>query len=75
MNNQERRRAPLELIVFDFDGTLCDSAGVKTDAFYDLYLEDHGPAFAASREGASPCECGRISVRQDPVRRDRTTGQ
>ena len=46
--NDEDRRAPLELIVFDFDGTLCDSAGVKTDAFYDLYLEDHGPVFAAT---------------------------
>ena len=48
MNDRERRRAPLRLIVFDFDGTLCDSADVKTDAFYDLYLENHGPAFAAS---------------------------
>lgn len=41
----ERRR--IDLIVFDFDGTLCDSADVKTDAFYDLYLEEHGPDFAA----------------------------
>ncbi|MCL1595566.1 MAG: HAD family hydrolase, partial [Actinomycetia bacterium] len=32
--------------VFDFDGTLCDSADVKTDAFYDLYLEEQGPKFA-----------------------------
>ena len=48
MKGRERRRAPLELIVFDFDGTLCDSAGVKTNAFYDLYLEDCGPVFAAS---------------------------
>jgi phosphoglycolate phosphatase-like HAD superfamily hydrolase len=36
----------LELVVFDFDGTLCDSADVKTDAFYRLYLDDHGPGFA-----------------------------
>ena len=46
--NDRDRRAPLELIVFDFDGTLCDSADVKTGAFYDLYLEDHGPVFAAT---------------------------
>lgn len=36
----------LELIVFDFDGTLCDSADVKTDAFHALYLDEHGPRFA-----------------------------
>jgi phosphoglycolate phosphatase-like HAD superfamily hydrolase len=35
------------LIVFDFDGTLCDSADVKTDAFHQLYLDEHGPDFAA----------------------------
>lgn len=35
-----------DLIVFDFDGTLCDSAEVKTDAFYLLYLDDEGPEFA-----------------------------
>lgn len=37
---------PIRLIVFDFDGTLCDSADVKTDAFHALYLDEHGPAFA-----------------------------
>jgi HAD superfamily hydrolase (TIGR01509 family) len=37
----------LQLIVFDFDGTLCDSADVKTEAFYHLYLEDEGPEFAS----------------------------
>jgi len=36
------------LIVFDFDGTLCDSADVKTDAFYELYLDEHGSDFAAA---------------------------
>ena len=36
----------LELVVFDFDGTLCDSTDVKTDAFYRLYLDDHGPDLA-----------------------------
>jgi phosphoglycolate phosphatase-like HAD superfamily hydrolase len=35
-----------DLIVFDFDGTLCDSADVKTDAFYLLYLDDEGAEFA-----------------------------
>jgi len=35
------------LVVFDFDGTLCDSADVKTDAFYKLYLDEHGAEFAA----------------------------
>ena len=37
---------PIRLVVFDFDGTLCDSAEVKTDAFHALYLDDHGPDFA-----------------------------
>ena len=37
----------IELVVFDFDGTLCDSADVKTTAFYDLYRDEFGPAFAA----------------------------
>jgi phosphoglycolate phosphatase-like HAD superfamily hydrolase len=35
-----------DLVVFDYDGTVCDSAGVKTRAFRDLYLDDHGPGFA-----------------------------
>ncbi len=35
------------LVVFDFDGTLCDSADVKTDAFYKLYLNEYGAEFAA----------------------------
>ncbi len=34
------------LVVFDFDGTLCDSAHVKTRAFRDLYLEEQGQDFA-----------------------------
>ena len=29
-----------DLIVFDFDGTLCDSAGVKTEAFGLLYRDE-----------------------------------
>lgn len=35
------------LVVFDFDGTLADSAGVKTEAFHLLYLDEHGPEVAA----------------------------
>ncbi len=46
MTDRPPTREPLQLIVFDFDGTLCDSADVKTDAFYALYLDDHGPAVA-----------------------------
>lgn len=37
---------PYRLVVFDFDGTLCDSADVKTNAFYELYLDEHGADFA-----------------------------
>jgi phosphoglycolate phosphatase-like HAD superfamily hydrolase len=36
-----------DLVVFDFDGTLCDSAGVKTDAFARLY-DDHGDEISAA---------------------------
>ncbi len=36
-----------DLVVFDFDGTLCDSVDVKTEAFYELYLEEAGDDFAA----------------------------
>ena len=35
-----------DLVVFDFDGTLCDSADIKTDAFYRLYLDEQGEEFA-----------------------------
>jgi phosphoglycolate phosphatase-like HAD superfamily hydrolase len=42
----EDRTSLYDLIVFDFDGTLCDSADVKTEAFYELYLPDHGDEFA-----------------------------
>jgi phosphoglycolate phosphatase-like HAD superfamily hydrolase len=35
-----------DLIVFDFDGTLCDSVQVKTEAFHLLYLDERGPEFA-----------------------------
>ncbi|MCH8130907.1 MAG: HAD family hydrolase [Acidobacteria bacterium] len=35
-----------DLIVFDFDGTLCDSLQVKTEAFHLLYLDERGPEFA-----------------------------
>jgi phosphoglycolate phosphatase-like HAD superfamily hydrolase len=38
----------VDLIVFDFDGTICQSEDVKTDAFYQLYLDEHGPEFAAA---------------------------
>jgi len=38
----------VDLIVFDFDGTICESANVKTDAFYQLYLDEQGPDFAAA---------------------------
>ena len=30
----------VDLIIFDFDGTICESADVKTDAFYQLYLDE-----------------------------------
>ena len=46
MTDRASNRGALELIVFDFDGTLCDSAEVKTQAFYDLYFDSHGPAIA-----------------------------
>ncbi|MDJ0953123.1 MAG: HAD hydrolase-like protein [Acidimicrobiia bacterium] len=36
----------VDLIVFDFDGTICESADVKTEAFYELYLDEHGEEFA-----------------------------
>lgn len=29
-----------DLFVFDFDGTICDSAGIKTEAFAKLYLHE-----------------------------------
>ncbi len=35
-----------DLIVFDFDGTLCDSVQVKTEAFQLLYLDERGLEFA-----------------------------
>ncbi len=37
----------VDLIVFDFDGTICQSVDVKTDAFYQLYLDECGEQFAA----------------------------
>jgi phosphoglycolate phosphatase-like HAD superfamily hydrolase len=37
----------VDLLVFDFDGTICQSAHVKTDAFYQLYLDEQGEEFAA----------------------------
>lgn len=42
------QRSEIRLVVFDFDGTLCDSADVKTSAFYELYLDERGPDFAAA---------------------------
>ncbi len=41
---------PFELVVLDFDGTVCDSADVKTDAFRLLYLDEQGAEFAAAVE-------------------------
>jgi len=41
------RRGTFDLVVFDFDGTLCDSVGIKTTGFYQLYLDEHGPDFAS----------------------------
>ena len=35
-----------DLVVFDFDGTLCDSVQVKTEAFQLLYLDERGLEFA-----------------------------
>jgi phosphoglycolate phosphatase-like HAD superfamily hydrolase len=37
-----------DLVVFDFDGTLCDSADVKTEAFHLLYLDEEGPDVASA---------------------------
>lgn len=37
---------PVCLIVFDFDGTICDSAGIKDEAYRMLYLEEEGEEFA-----------------------------
>lgn len=37
----------VDFVVFDFDGTICESADVKTDAFYQLYLDEEGEEFAA----------------------------
>ncbi len=48
MTDTGSRRDCFDLVVFDFDGTLCDSANVKTDAFYELYLDDHGSDFATA---------------------------
>ena len=39
-------RLELDLIVFDFDGTVCDSAGIKDEAFRLLYLDEMGEEFA-----------------------------
>ena len=36
----------LDMIVFDFDGTICDSARIKDEAFRLLYLDEMGDAFA-----------------------------
>ena len=36
------------LVVFDFDGTLCDSVDVKTNAFYELYLDEYGADLATA---------------------------
>jgi len=41
-------RDVVDLIVFDFDGTICESADVKTDAFYQLYLDEQGEEFATA---------------------------
>ncbi len=38
----------LDFLVFDFDGTICDSADVKTEAFYQLYLDEQGDEFAVA---------------------------
>ncbi|MGI9585672.1 MAG: HAD family hydrolase [Acidimicrobiia bacterium] len=37
-----------ELVVFDFDGTLCDSADIKTQAFSELYLDERGLEFSTT---------------------------
>lgn len=38
----------VDLVVFDFDGTICESADVKTDAFFQLYLDEQGEEFATA---------------------------
>jgi len=39
-------RAPIQAVVFDFDGVILESADVKTDAFVELYAE-HGAEVAS----------------------------
>jgi len=43
----------VDLIVFDFDGTICQSVDVTTDAFYQLYLDECGEQFAATVPGVA----------------------
>lgn len=38
----------VDVIVVDFDGTICESANVKTDAFFQLYLDEQGEEFATT---------------------------
>ena len=47
MTSDTIARRHIELVVFDFDGTLCDSADIKTVAFRNLYLDEHGEDFAS----------------------------
>ena len=55
-----------ELIVFDFDGTLCDSADLKARAFFDLYRDEQGDDFA-NRVGRYHLENAGVS-RYDKIR-------
>lgn len=40
---------PPSAVIFDFDGVILDSAGMKTDAMVDLFDARHGPFEAAVR--------------------------
>jgi len=50
-----KKLAPLEAILFDIDGTLCDSDPIHFCAFRELLQQVH--AAAAGFWGSAPCLC------------------